>query len=108
MVWGFFILPESRLAQILTRIDHFVLWFFLVEYLLRVISFRPPGMELFNRTRGDRFRYSLQSLGFTLLLSLPGPLVCGVIGVKLKFSVDHNVSSVELVDALGTGATPCG
>ncbi len=59
MVWGFFIQPERRLAGILTRIDRLVLWFFLGEYLLRVISYRPPGLELFDRTRGEGLRYSL-------------------------------------------------
>lgn len=64
---AFFVEPDSPTAQLLTRIDGIVLWIFLVEYLLRIVSFQPGGMELFDRTRSNRFLYSAaKRLGYAL------------------------------------------
>lgn len=58
MVAGFSVPPDSPTARLLVRIDRMVLWLFLAEYLLRLISYRPPGLKLFDRTPGNRLLYS--------------------------------------------------
>ncbi len=64
---GFFVEPDSPTSQLLIRIDHLVLWIFLVEYVLRVVSYQPPGLGLFDRTPRQRILYSLaKRLGYCL------------------------------------------
>ena len=96
-VWELFVYPD-------------IYWVVLLVGLLSAVVLRMKKTELLQRLLAtnkhignpisDRFRYSLQSLGFTLLLSMPGPLLCGAIGVKLKFAVDHNALSLALGQAL--------
>ncbi len=67
MTGGLFVEPNSPTARLLTRIDHMVLWLFLAEYLLRLVSYQPPGLELFDRTPSNRFLYSAaKRLGYAL------------------------------------------
>ncbi|RLE20211.1 MAG: hypothetical protein DRJ65_18730 [Acidobacteria bacterium] len=67
IVAGLFVEPGSPTAQLLIRIDRMVLWIFLAEYLARLISFRPPGLEFFDRTPGNRLLFSLaKRLGYAL------------------------------------------
>ncbi len=64
---GFFLEPDSSTARLLIQIDRMVLWFFLVEYLLRLLSYRPPGLEFFDRTPGNRLLFSLaKRVGYAL------------------------------------------
>jgi potassium efflux system protein len=73
-----------------------------------VLRWRRP--ELLQRLREtnkplgnpvtDRFSYSLQALVITLLLSAPGPMVLGALGIKLKLAIDHNALSQSLAQAL--------
>ncbi|MEN8163071.1 MAG: ion transporter, partial [Acidobacteriota bacterium] len=55
---GLFFEPDSPTALELIRIDRLVLWLFLAEYILRLVSYRPPGLELFDRTPSNRLLYS--------------------------------------------------
>ena len=64
---GLVIDPDSPTARILSRIDHIVLWLFLAEYLLRLVSYRPAGLELFDRTPTNRILYATaKRLGYAL------------------------------------------
>jgi len=54
---GLAIDPQSPRGRLITRIDHVVLWVFAVEYVLRVLSYRPPGIDLFERTRSQRLLF---------------------------------------------------
>lgn len=67
MVAGFFVPRGSSIAQLLTHLDRAVLWLFLGEYLLRLVSYRPPGLELFDRKPGNRFLFiAAKTLGYAL------------------------------------------
>ncbi len=48
----------------------------------------------------DRYGYTMEAFFITLLLSAPGPLLLGAVGVKLKFAIDHNALSQALAQAL--------
>jgi potassium efflux system protein len=48
----------------------------------------------------DHFRYSLQAVLYTALLALPGPLLAGAVGLKLRFAEDANPLSFALGVAL--------
>ena len=62
------VLPEGGSAEsVLRRIDRMVLWIFALEILLRVASYRPPSLEVFQRPPIGRLREHLLSrLGFIL------------------------------------------
>lgn len=67
IVAGLFVDPDGPTAQVLVQIDRWVLWCFLVEYGLRLVSYRPPGLALFDRTPGNRLLYSTaKRLGYAM------------------------------------------
>ena len=57
MIAEFAVGPDSPWYEPLVQVDRTVLWLFVVEYVLRVVSYRPPGLDLFDRTRSGRLRY---------------------------------------------------
>ena len=46
----------DRIAVWLTRIDQFLLWFFVIELTLRIVSFHPKELDFFRRSRWYRIR----------------------------------------------------
>ena len=46
----------GRWPQRLAAFDRFVLWFFAVELVLRVASYRPPAVDFFKHSRGGRVK----------------------------------------------------
>ncbi|MCD4748996.1 MAG: ion transporter [Thermoanaerobaculales bacterium] len=59
MIAEFVIGPEHHLYARLLHLDRAVLWIFVVEYILRVASYHPPGLELFDRSRHRSLLYGL-------------------------------------------------
>jgi len=54
--------PEgSRGDEVLRRVDRTILWIFSVEVSLRILTFRPPILEVFNRAPLDRVRTEIFS-----------------------------------------------
>lgn len=45
--------PTSTVVLVLGWVDHVILWLFGVELALRVLTFRPPGMDFYERTPGE-------------------------------------------------------
>jgi len=70
-VWGLIIIsvvlfgvdlylgPEAPEFALLTVIDHALLWLFGLEVTLRIGSYRPPELDLFELNRKDRLRAHL-------------------------------------------------
>ncbi|MBW2158640.1 MAG: hypothetical protein JRH14_01555, partial [Deltaproteobacteria bacterium] len=46
----------SRGDQILQRIDRVILWFFAIEVSTRILTFRPPELEVFKKPPLGRLR----------------------------------------------------
>ncbi len=71
---------RHRLTPILDQIDQIILWIFAVEYLLRVVSFHPPILDVFSQSKTRRFRihvierlkYAIRPLNLIDLITVLG------------------------------------
>lgn len=51
--------PDSEGSKALESLDIAILWFFAVEISLRILSYRPPNLAVFNYGPAKRLRYHL-------------------------------------------------
>lgn len=80
---------------LISRLGQSPLWWF-VLFVFTVLLLRKKKMQAallesggkIIKARNDRFLYTLQALGLTLLLALPWPLLLGSIGWQLSLSLD--------------------
>lgn len=85
-------LPEAWQAR-LAVFDRFILWFFAVEIVLRIASFRPPAVDFFEHSKASRLkahltgrlRYLLRPLMLVDLLTVAAlvPELRGLRAVRL-------------------------
>lgn len=88
LVWEL-ALPETAIPSWLAPLDRAVLWVFGVEIALRILSYRPPALDLFRFSRParlrthirGRLRYTLQPLNLFDILAVSA-LVPGLRGLR--------------------------
>jgi len=76
VVWGLILLSIATLVAepffqdgsrgdvILGKLDRALLWMFAIEVTTRILTFRPPELEVFNKPPLERLRREYRALGF--------------------------------------------